>query len=287
MKQAFIILSHKSPNQLRRLISIMDSPFFDFFIHIDLRVEIAPFVDLIKTEHSKVHFVKKRTKADWGGFGLVQGTINSIEEVISSTNSYSHISLISGQDYPIKSNQFIHDFFEENLSKNFIAFEPFPVKSLNFGGFERIQHRSVNLKGRRHTYLPKKYLNNSSFKGKMLNSLLWIYEKITPKRVIPYNMKPYYGSQWWSLTYESIKSIMEFLLDNPKFIKYHKESLIPDEMFFQMILLNNEIIDTIINDNKRFILWNKESSHPISLSSSRLPEINMSDKLFARKFEET
>ena len=79
---------------------------------------------------------------------------------------------------------------------------------------------------------------------------------------------------------------MEFLLDNPKFIKYHKESLIPDEMFFQMILLNNEIIDTIINDNKRFILWNKESSHPISLSSSRLPEINMSDKLFARKFEE-
>ena len=53
-----------------------------------------------------------------------------------------------------------------------------------------------------------------------------------------------------------------------------------------MILLNNEIIDTIINDNKRFILWNKESSHPISLSSSRLPEINMSDKLFARKFEE-
>ena len=286
MKQAFIILGHKNPHQIKRLILALDSPHFDFFIHIDARIAIQPFLAVFQNENSNIHFIKRRYEGNWGDIGIVKATISSINQIMGLENNYTHVSLISGQDYPIQSKKKIHDFFINNVDKSFIDFEPFPVQHMKSGGLERIENYSFNLLGKRHTYLPFKYCSNLSLKGKILNSMLFIVQKTLPKRKTPNELNPFYGSQWWSLNFDALKIIISFLDKNPNYITYHKHSLLPDEMFFQTILMNSEVRDALVNDNKRFILWNTESSHPISLSSSQLPEIKLSDKLFARKFEE-
>jgi hypothetical protein len=285
MKQAFIILAHKNPVQLKRLITALQSPFFDFYIHLDSRLDIDGFVTALEKGKVNVHFIKPRTQGKWGGLGIVLGTLNAIREIINSNQSYSHIHLLSGQDYPIKPVNDIYSFFRNQPDTDFIEYESFPVKHMAFGGRDRSHHYSMNIFGKRQTYLPFKYCSNLSIKGKVMNSFLGIVQFVLPKRKIPDNFTPFYGSQWWSLSQSSAEKILRFVDSNPTYIKYHQYSLLPDEMFFQTILLNIDTGNSLINDNKRFIKWNNESSHPISLSSSHLSEINTSEKLFARKFE--
>lgn len=286
MKQAFIVLAHKNPTQLKRLVTALESPFFDFYIHIDQREDLKAFEAVFEADKTNIQFVKLRSKGNWGGLGIVLGTLNSMREVLNSNASYSHVHLLSGQDYPIKSANEINVFFNQHTNTDFIEFEPFPVKHMAFGGHERIHHYSFNLFGKRHTYLPFKYCSNLSMKGKIMNSFLGIAQFILPKRKVPNNLSPFYGSQWWSLSQTTVEKVLEFIDSNPAYINYHQYSLLPDEMFFQTILKNVDSGNLLINDNKRYIKWNTESSHPISLSSSHLSKMIASDKLFARKFED-
>lgn len=288
MRQAFLILGHKNPKQIKRLVSTLNHPNFDFFIHIDAHVPIEPF----KTEFNKtdvnIHFIQNRVKGNWGDIGIVIGTINSIKEVLERDEEYTHISLLSGQDYPIKSKEYIHDFFNKNATSDFIEILPFPLKHLGYGGMERIYHYSFNFMGKRHTYLPKKYCVELSIKGKIMNSILGVLHFILPKRKIPYNLAPYYGSQWWSLTKTTLQELILFIDTHPKYISYHKYSLLPDEMFFQTILVHLADKENLVlsNNNMRFIKWDVDSSHPKNLTLEDFNEILQSTHLFARKFDE-
>ena len=65
---------------------------------------------------------------------------------------------------------------------------------------------------------------------------------------------PYIGGQWKILS----RSCCEFLCTSPKvekFIAYYKNTLIPDESFFQTVLMNTGYSGTIINNDKRAIIW--------------------------------
>lgn len=286
MKQAIIILAHKNPAQLKRLTEALKHPYFDIFIHIDKQVKIEPFRSICSIESNNIQFIANRSTGKWGDIGIVQGTLNALREILDRQENYSHVHLISGQDYPIKSTEKIHSFFKEHVNTDFLEFEPFPVKHMPFGGMQRIKYHSFNINGKRHTFLPFKYCENLSLKGKFMNSFLGMLQVFLPKRKIPYNLVPYFGSQWWSLSLATIQKIIDFVDSHPAYLQFHKFSLLPDEMFFQTIIANFPTPVSLKNDNKRFILWNSESSHPISLSSLQLAEIKGSDKMFARKFEE-
>lgn len=285
---AYIILGHKEPKQIAKLVSTLSHPDDYFFIHIDRKAAILPFIEAVAEEKvSNIHFIKKRENGQWGGFGIVQATLNAIDEIVKSGVSFCHVHLLSGQDFPIKKNDEIRAFFAESSKKDFIQYEAFPVSHLNGGGWYRIQNYSWSFLGKRLTYLPSHLNNSFNFKGKLINTFLGIIETFLPKRTFPKSMKPFYGSQWWSLSNDTITSIHEFLQKNKDYIDFHKHSLLPDEMFFQSIVmcLNND--QTTVNDNKRYILWEKGSSHPVTLKTENFPDIASSNAFFARKFEET
>ena len=288
MKQAFIILGHKNPKQIKRLVSALNNPRFVFLIHIDARVPIEPFEQELGTKETNILFAKNRKHGRWGGIGIVKATLECLRQLtgMDNDNEFTHVSVLSGQDYPVKSKEYIHDFFNKNRNSDFIGFEPFPLKHTGYGGMERIQHYSFNLFGKRHTYLPKQYCKNLSLKGKIMNKFLYILEKILPKRKIPYGLKPYYGSQWWSLTRETVMQVLTFLDEHPEYEKYHSFSLLPDEMFFQTIVveLRQSEVD-LVNENLRYIIWEKDSSHPVSLTTENFSDIAKTNALFARKFD--
>ena len=58
MQINYIILTHKSPIQLERLISKLDDEDINFFIHIDAKTNIEPFKYL---EKDNVIFLEDRT----------------------------------------------------------------------------------------------------------------------------------------------------------------------------------------------------------------------------------
>lgn len=93
---------------------------------------------------------------------------------------------------------------------------------------------------------------------------------------------------WWSIDYYALNYILQFLDDHPKYLKYHKYTFVPDEFFFQTILLNSEderLLASITNNNMRYIRWKDEESHPEILRKSEIKDIMQSDALFARKVD--
>lgn len=107
MRIAHLILAHKNPEQLNRLIIAADHPAFDFYIHIDKKKDDAPFRSLIQQKN--VFFIDKRTKIYWGDWGTIQATLNGFEIIIPK--GYDYINVISAQDFPIKSADYIHQYF--------------------------------------------------------------------------------------------------------------------------------------------------------------------------------
>lgn len=286
MKIAYIILAHTAPNHLLRLVNKLNHKDDSFYIHIDSKKEISDFKDLFKQNYSNVIFVNKRVNGRWGDIGIVQATINTMKVIIESNTSFDQVVLLSGQDYPIKSTKTIRQFFSENKERSFISFEKLPVSKLNYGGKDRTECYSFNLRNRRETHIPFSWKPKFSFKGKVLNGILRMVVLFKTQRKFPFEWNAYYGSQWWSFSIDATQFVVDFIEENKSYLDYHHHSLLPDEFFFQSILLNSyPNQELIVNDNKRFIDFTANSSHPKTLNCDDINLLLESDDLFARKFE--
>jgi len=98
------------------------------------------------------------------------------------------------------------------------------------------------------------------------------------------NYKLFGGSAYWCLSRECIEYLGKFILENDGFVRFFHHVLIPDEIFFQTVLLNSPLRDTLVNDNMRCINWSG-NWHPDIFRLEDLNHFMKTDGLFARKFD--
>jgi hypothetical protein len=276
MQKAYLILAHKHPSQLYRLYKALNDEFSTFFIHIDGKADITKFQRLLTDP--TVNWVD-RVEANWGEFSIVEAALILLNAVKDSEKTFDRIILLSGQDYPIKSNETINEYLRQSAQSNFIEYHslPAPEKWKPNGGLYRVNKYFFGLHFRQR------------YKAKAINFLATFFPQL--RRKLPQGMKPYAGSMWWIIDDYSMRYILDYVKNNPEYTAFHKKTFAPDEVFFHMILLNasdEKVKERIANDDKRFIKWkNIEASHPEQLDEKDLDEIRMSDALFARKFDIT
>lgn len=275
MKIAYIILAYQYPEQLLRLVNSLSTPDTVFFIHIDKKVDIEIFKKTLRKSISKNITFVKREQSNWGGCGCVKATLNCIKEAINQ-EGIGYLYFLSGQDYPIKSNRYLSEFTRKNKDKIYIDFSKLPKKDWRFGGMDRIQ-----------------YYHLDRFKDKRMaliaHEAILLFRSILPKRKFPGYLKPYGGDFYFSLPIYAAKFVMKFLNQHPDYLRFHKYTWIPEEIFFHTILLNGKdkkIKDNIINDNLRYIDWSRPP-YPSILVIDDFDKIISSKKLFARKFDYT
>ena len=89
----------------------------------------------------------------------------------------------------------------------------------------------------------------------------------------------YKGSQWFSITHE----LVEEVLKEEKFIKkfFHK-SYCPDELFVNVIVMNDKTQIINPNNNLRYIDWKRGIPYVWKLEDYE--ELICNEALFARKF---
>lgn len=255
MKQktfVYLIIAHKNASQIKRLIDRLKGKNTAFVLHLDIRCEIRSFIDIIGDIHDEIYYVEDRVLTKWTSYGIVQATLNGLKLISKKILNVERVTLLSGQDYPIKNLALINSFFRSNRQAIYIDFNRIPHLGWKNGGIQR-------------------YPN-----FEMVNSVIKIYG----------------GSQWWSFPMRLVDYILEFLDDNPAFIKYFQSVLIPDESFFQTLILNLEekfIKKNIVNNSLRLIKWDAvyPDTNPRGLTIGDLELIKNSQELFARKFEPT
>ncbi|WP_300601941.1 beta-1,6-N-acetylglucosaminyltransferase [Niabella sp.] len=245
MHHVFLILAHTNPKQLLRLVDRLKHSDSQIVVHIDKRSDIEQF----KESASGAHFVADRIGCIWGNWGIVQATLNSLKFIRDRFPLANRVTLISGQDYPIKPIEFIMGFFRANPQKTFIQCSEIPSKNWPGGGMGRFPHFN------------------------QVKTMITLYG----------------GSQWWSFPMKVVNKVLSLLEENPDFVEYFKTVQIPDESFFHSLLFNSEdseIIDSIVSNNLRCLSWEPPYFHPKLYLSRDLNDLLKSRQLFARKFDE-
>ncbi len=269
MKIIYIISAYKYPEQLIRLILRLNTEKNHFFVHIDKKTSaeiynqiserLSPFPNVVFLERHKCY---------WGDFGHVSATIKGIKEIYNKKLYFDYVILLTGQDYPIKSNSQIENFLKETEKKSFIKHFQIPCEYWYKGGFDRIERWHFRFFNKPLAF-PNKYL------------------EFPVKRQFPKGFKPFGGFSYWCLSRECVEYIQNFLNQNREFLDFFKYVLIPDEIFFQTILLNSPLKENIINDDLRYIKWRPRTPNPLILGKNDFEEMIKSSNLFARKFDLT
>jgi hypothetical protein len=264
MKIAYLILAHSAPQQLARLTGRLQHPQADCFIHIDRKVSQAPFEAAFSGTH--VRFVQRREKVYWGAYSIVQATINGIREILDSRTQYTHICLLSGQDYPLWPAERIVSFFLNRQEQSFLR-------------FLSVEHEWQEAMPRLRQY----HLTNYRIPGRY--RLQKILNQLLPVRQMPYGLVPVGRSQWFTLATPAAQYVLDYLDTHRAVRRFFKLTWAPDELLFQTVLYNSRFRERLVNDDLRYVDWSEGKPSPRTLTMEDAGKLTASGKIFARKFD--
>ena len=133
----YVILTHKNPSQTIRLISALSAVGHSFVIHVDSRASSNPtHIALVNhyLDHPLVHVVPDsyRVSVNWGGFSIVQATLNAIKYGFGigrdgSALDFHKVVSIASTSYPLVSNSAIRkEIAKYPLDMNLVEIRPSP-----------------------------------------------------------------------------------------------------------------------------------------------------------------
>jgi hypothetical protein len=259
---AYFILVHRYPEQFKRMFRAIYAPGNCYVVHVDkssgpaLQADVRAFLE----PYQGVDMLAPR-RALWGGYSLVDAELRGMARLLEMDAGWSHYINLSGQDYPLKSQAYIRDFLAANPGRQFIRFAD--QEQVRPDTMERVGHYAIEAAGRilrtgiRRNYLP--------------------------------GAKPYIGTQWRAVT----RAFCDFVCHDrqaKRFKVFYKKSFIPDEGFFQSVMLNTRGHGEVVNDDLRTIDWvpdGRGELRPHIFTAADAMRLKFSPDLFARKFDAT
>ncbi len=264
MKFAVLIITYTSPKQTKRLIASLNNGEFDFYIHLDKKINIETHRELFDIPN--VYFVDHRINIRWGGYSTVEAALSGIRYIAASGIKYDFVNLLTGQDYPIKSAAYISDFLRKNIGNEFILYKKFSTE------WDEAKSR-----------VEKYHFTELPFRGK--HRLAFILNYIAPKRKFPVNLELMGKETFWTLSLACAVYVMNYLDTHHKLRRFLRYTWGSDEFIFQTIILGSPFKDKVINNNYRFINWPLTGARPMVFVTEDFEKIMASDALFGRKFD--
>jgi hypothetical protein len=300
MKIAYLVLAHNQPQQLLKLYAALTDDISDFYIHVDHKSKdkeaiAAAFAGKANVKVISVHEVY------WMGFNMVQATIDLLKLAYNSGTDYKYFNLMSGQDYPIKSKQYINDFLAGHHEDfiDCIKIKHLPAK---FARKYQLRHFYDT------PYTNPRDPRRIPFLVKMYYRLKKVEAKLLPPRKFFNGMEPFFGPQWFMLTKETVGYILRFIEERKDYTAYMRTTEGTDETYIQTIVGNSPRFSNMWGYDKYmayernftpgtpeftnyaacsvFMDWSERAkTKPAVLTMEYFDEIKTAGHLFARKFD--
>lgn len=258
---AYFILVHRLPEQFKRLFRSIYDADNQYLIHLDKKSDPVTVSNVRSfLEDYANAYILESENVVWGGYSMVQAELNGMQYLLSVNAQWDYFINLSGQDFPLQPQDHIRDFLGKNRGRNFI-------KVAN-----QVIERPDTM-NRVDNYYTE---TATGFSG------------VPRKRPFMEEVVPYIGGQWMILT----RACCAFLCNSSetkKFEDYYKNTLIPDESFFQTVLMNSSFDGEIVNDDKRAIIWIPDGDIKLRPKTFTLTDESFlleGDHLFARKFDD-
>lgn len=232
LKIAYLILAHKDPLQIKRLIGRMLKT-GDCFIHIDKKSDIKVFLSQLG-EMKGVNIISKY-RVSWAGWTVVQAYLELLEQALKSKNNYDRFVFMTGQDYPLMTDEQIVAEFKSNLKTEYVM--AYKISSSTIPNDKnKILKRwyfDVPFKNR---FLRRVYL---SFMYRFITKPFTKKEllvKLDGKKV-----EPYFGQMLSAYTREGASLILYVYQHDKAFNATMKHAHAPDEIYWQTIIFNSHL----------------------------------------------
>lgn len=254
---AIVILAHKDPDSVSKLIDILGTE-FDVFIHWDGKFEYPE--ELI----GKAFPIYPRIPTLWAEFSLWEAMWVSLYEL--NYGKYYDVTFISANDFPcMKPKEMIK--LLESTNKSFLnlndtySSKEFGDRLIPYG--MRVGHGKIEgTEELMAQYLPNKY----------------------DEFDVGFKFSRAVGSQWCTIKMDVMPKLVEYLKSHPDFIKALRNSLIVDEMAFQNLFTE---LNLPFEDYHRKLDFVDDKGHPKLITEDEVIELikSNSDIMFCRKVD--
>jgi|688.fasta_scaffold00005_151 hypothetical protein len=273
MKIAYLFIVYNKPLDVFNLVRLLDNGKNTFFIHFKKGVSFT-VPDDIKTKVNVI-FAKKRFKAGWAGFKVIEATIHLMQLAFESEYTFDYYINMSGSCFPVYSNSIIEKKLK-TIQHSVIEGIKIPNPSLQNEGLPKIIY----------PWFQDELQNCNRYLKKYFHKILHVFLKIINlKRKFPAGYDPYFGSQWWALTQEAVVEVLQSYTNNKLLYIFFKRVWASDEQYIQTVVYNSPRLEgKLINQPFRYIDWNTNGP-PKTLTILDYQKILQSDRLFARKID--
>lgn len=280
LRSAYLVLAHRAPRQVLRLIDRLDGPGAHVFVHASRNAEPGFFEHIqdAVAARTQVSLVERQV-VRWGRAGLAKAVLAAIHQACIDNIRLDFLTILSGQDYPVRGRVHIESTLSEHVDYTLMEARKVPDEIWGAGGKERYSVRHVTLAGREIRYPP--FTRREDWLGRSSRLL------VRP-RELPHGLQPYGGSSWISFTSDAVGFLNEFArtAKGRQVLRFFNSVLHPEEMLFQTILMNSELSNRVHTRNYRYIDWSVEPKHPKVLSMNDYEKLLTSGAFLARKFDE-
>jgi hypothetical protein len=296
---AYVILSHRSPEQVWRLVLrlLEGSTRSHVFLHHD---PSGPPLGAAPAHLPRLHLVAPRALR-WGDVSLVDATVDCFRSARRDIDP-DWVVLLSGQDYPLQPISSIESDLA-GCERDALA-DIWPFASAPWPRKEEVsrylyQYRRFDA-GSRLPLLAKRLIDRcyDDGEGRATTQTWRAAQRIAAREVgdqLLLGWRPrrpafsdelpcYVGAQWLSLSRIGLEAVLQ-AADDVALHRYFSRTIVPDEGFFPTAL-GRALAPERIGPSRRFTRW-RGGAHPDVLTLEDLPQLVTSGDHFARKLDQS
>ena len=128
MTHAWLIIAHNEFDILQRLVSMLDAPGSDIYIHFDKKVRSLPD---IRVEHGKLVVLEERIDVRWGTVSQIETELLLLETAHRYGN-YSFYHILSGTHLPLVPYEELSAFYAAHSGEEVMRFWPTDAGDADF-----------------------------------------------------------------------------------------------------------------------------------------------------------
>lgn len=285
LRLAYLIFVHKNPSQLARLLKRLYCPTNMFYIYVDGKADLNLFKSATQTIPSdNVVWLTNRKSISWGNFSLSDAYLSGFKTILKQRPEPDFILTISGQDYPIATNETIHSWLAQHADQTILDHSIITDDAPHIQ--ERVEQYYLSVK--RHHAVIYPHPNPDILRKKVFNTALRLSGRFPLPRRMPLGHQLYFGTNWFQLKPVAAQYLVDFSRLNPAYLQFFRTTYVPEEIFFHTALLNasDSVRGKVYNQRMTYMQWDRPSgAYTSPISISELPSMLASGKLFARKFD--
>jgi hypothetical protein len=283
----YLILAHTDPDSVLRLATtiLAQSATAHILIHYDAKAGKFPVP--ADPSSTRITIVEHPIRVEWGTFSQIEAIATSLQQLRRTGAPFDWVLLLSAQDYPVRPIADFEAMLATAATDAFITYDQITPQNRHLNDRYKFHYKRI-LPGP----LPRIFRVREMY-DRIFNRIqpfiriqtgprgTFLGRRVRPS-ILDLPNPVYKGWQWWAITHKVCDVILSTIEQNPEFVEKYNGTLIPDESFFQTLILNSPELKAT-NLALHYADWQLGKASPAFLTFDNLPSIQASQRWFARK----